>query len=152
MIRGKNAAEAAVILQFTPREAAGTVLKVLNSAVANAVQQGSGGAESLKITEAYVDEGPTLKRFRPRARGRASRINKRSSHITIVVSGEERAAAKKAEKAKGAKVAKKSETKKVAKAAAAAKPAKAVKADAKAKKTPAKKASSAKEEKRGSEG
>jgi large subunit ribosomal protein L22 len=88
MIRGKNAAEAAVILRFTPREAARTILKVLDSAVANAVQKGAAGAESLTVAQAFVDEGPTLKRFRPRAQGRASRINKRSSHITIIVAGD----------------------------------------------------------------
>lgn len=90
LIRGKNAAEAAVILQFTPRAAAKTVLKVLNSAVANAVQKGAAGAEGLTVSEAFVNEGPTLKRFKPRARGSASRINKRSSHITIVVAGDEK--------------------------------------------------------------
>ncbi len=111
LIRGKNAAEAAVILQFTPREAARTVLKVLNSAVANAVNKGAAGAEGLTVSEAFVDEGPTLKRFRPRAQGRASRINKRSSHITIVVSGAE--AKPKAAKKPG----------KAADAAAASKPA-----------------------------
>lgn len=112
LIRGKNAAEAAVILQFTPREAARTVLKVLNSAVANAVNKGASGAEGLTVSEAFVDEGPTLKRFRPRAQGRASRINKRSSHITIVVSGEDvkPKATRKTAKATEAKPAAKSKT------------------------------------------
>jgi large subunit ribosomal protein L22 len=85
MIRGKNAAESAVILQFSTREASKAVLKVLNSAVANAVNKGASGAENLLVTEAFVDEGPILKRFKPRARGSASRINKRTSHITLVL-------------------------------------------------------------------
>lgn len=85
MIRGKNAAESAVILQFSTREASKAVLKVLNSAVANAVQKGASGPENLLIEQAYVDEGPILKRWRPRAQGRASRINKRSSHITLIL-------------------------------------------------------------------
>ena len=121
LIRGKNAAEAAVILQFTPREAANSVLKVLNSAVANAVQKGAAGAETLTVKEAFVDEGPTLKRFRPRAQGRASRINKRSSHITIVVAGAEKkvkpAKTEKTEKAADAKSAKTVEKPKTKKAA-----------------------------------
>lgn len=121
LIRGKNAADAAVILQFTPREAANSVLKVLNSAVANAVQKGAAGAETLTVKEAYVDEGPTLKRFRPRAQGRASRINKRSSHITIVVAGAEKktkpAKTEKTEKAADAKSAKTAEKTKAKKTA-----------------------------------
>lgn len=124
LIRGKNAAEAAVILQFTPRAAAKTVLKVLNSAVANAVQKGAAGAEGLTVKEAFVNEGPTLKRFKPRARGSASRINKRSSHITIVVAGEEKKVKPVKAEAVKAKEAK-TETKKPAatKAAAEKKPA-----------------------------
>ncbi len=85
MIRGKNAAESAVILQFSTREASKAILKVLNSAVANAVVKGASGADNLFISEAFVDEGPILKRFRPRAQGRATRINKRTSHITLVL-------------------------------------------------------------------
>ncbi len=85
MIRGKNAAESAVILQFSTREASKAILKVLNSAVANAVVKGATGADNLFVSEAFVDEGPILKRFRPRAQGRATRINKRTSHITLVL-------------------------------------------------------------------
>lgn len=85
LIRGKQADEAAAILKFTTRAASKAILKVLNSAVANARQAGARG-DGLKVAEAYVDEGPTLKRFRPRAMGRATRIRKRTSHITIVVS------------------------------------------------------------------
>ncbi|MFH1736522.1 MAG: 50S ribosomal protein L22 [Actinomycetota bacterium] len=90
MIRGKSAAEAATILTFSTRAASKAVLKVLNSAVANAVQKGTADPETLIVAEAYADEGPTLKRWRPRAHGRASRINKRSSHITIVLTGEDK--------------------------------------------------------------
>ncbi len=85
MIRGKNAAESAVILQFSTREASKAILKVLNSAVANAVVKGASGADNLVVSEAFVDEGPILKRWRPRAQGRATRINKRTSHITLVL-------------------------------------------------------------------
>jgi large subunit ribosomal protein L22 len=69
-----------------PRE---TILKCLNSAVANAEHNLAADAEELIIAEAYADEGPTLKRWRPRARGRATRIRKRTSHITIVVADTE---------------------------------------------------------------
>ena len=84
-IRNKTVAQALELLQFNQRAAAVPVAKVLNSAVANAENNhGLRGAE-LVIKAAYVDEGPTLKRFRPRAKGSASRINKRTSHITVVV-------------------------------------------------------------------
>jgi large subunit ribosomal protein L22 len=95
MIRGKNAAESAVILQFSTREASKAVLKVLNSAVANAITKGASGADNLLVAEAFVDEGPILKRWRPRAQGRASRINKRTSHITLVLNEIEATEAKK---------------------------------------------------------
>lgn len=158
LIRGKNAGEAAVILQFTPREAARTVLKVLNSAVANAVQKGAAGADSLTVKEAFVDEGPTLKRFRPRAQGRASRINKRSSHITIIVAGADvkpRAAAAKDEKKTTAAAGKAKPTpKKTTTTAKIAKDAAKTKVTAKkaAPKKEAAKKAPVKEEKSGSEG
>lgn len=110
MIRGKSAAEAATILTFSTRAASKAVFKVLNSAVANAVQKGTADPETLIVAEAYADEGPTLKRWRPRAHGRASRINKRSSHITIVLTGEDKKKPAKAE----AKEAPKKEAKKTA--------------------------------------
>lgn len=84
MIRGKYADEALEQLRFTPRRAAGIVAKVVKSAVANAVQQ-QAEESKLVIQVAFVDKGPTLRRFRPRARGMATRINKMTSHITIVV-------------------------------------------------------------------
>lgn len=86
LIRGKQIGEAVAILQHTPRAASTIVEKVLHSAVANAEHNYEMDAADLFVSQAYVDEGPTMKRFRPRAQGRASQINKRTSHITIVVS------------------------------------------------------------------
>ncbi|MFD1318912.1 50S ribosomal protein L22 [Loigolactobacillus zhaoyuanensis] len=86
LIRGKKVAEAIAILQFTPRGASPIIAKVLNSAIANAENNFDLDAENLVVSEAFVNEGPTLKRFRPRAKGSASPINKRTSHITVVVS------------------------------------------------------------------
>ncbi len=91
MVRGKNAGEAATILRFTPKAAAEIVGKVLASAVANAEKNLKIKPETLFVSEAYVNEGPTLKRIRPRAMGRAFKIRKRSSHITIVVKQREEA-------------------------------------------------------------
>jgi large subunit ribosomal protein L22 len=86
MVRGRNAAEALALLKYTPRSAARVVEQLLFSAVANAGQKDLGDPESLRISRAYVDGGAVLKRFQPRAQGRASPIKKRTSHITIVVS------------------------------------------------------------------
>ena len=86
LIRGKQIGEAVAILRHTPKTASPIIEKVLKSAVANAEHNFEMDVNNLVITEAYVGEGPTLKRFRPRAMGRASAINKRTSHITIVVS------------------------------------------------------------------
>ena len=86
LVRGLPVDEAISVLDFTQRRAAGPIRKVLNSAVANAEHNLALDAEDLVVEEAYADEGPTLKRFRPRARGRATKIRKRTSHITIVVS------------------------------------------------------------------
>lgn len=86
LIKGKSAAEALAILQFTPRAGSPIVAKVLKSAIANAEHNYDLDAQNLVVSEAYVNEGPTLKRFRPRAKGSASPINKRTSHITVVVS------------------------------------------------------------------
>ena len=90
MIRGKSAVDAIAILRFAPQGASEQVLKVLNSAIANARYAAEQTASpfdenQLVVTAAFVDEGPTMKRFRPRAQGRASRINKRTSHITVLV-------------------------------------------------------------------
>ncbi|MBM0067860.1 MULTISPECIES: 50S ribosomal protein L22 [Alkalicoccobacillus] len=85
LIRGKDVGEAVAILRHTPKAASPVVEKLLNSAIANAEHNYEMEPNNLVISEAFVDEGVTLKRFRPRAMGRASKINKRSSHITIVV-------------------------------------------------------------------
>ena len=90
LIRGKQATEAAAVLQFAPQAASEPVLKVLESAIANLRVKADLASEAfderaLVVQAAFVDEGPTMKRFRPRAQGRASRINKRTSHITVVV-------------------------------------------------------------------
>ena len=84
-IRGMGAEDALVTLQFAPQGASEPVGKVLASAVANAVNNHRMQAEDLVVSVAYVDEGPTMKRIRPRAQGRAYRIRKRTSHITVVV-------------------------------------------------------------------
>ncbi|MBI3925475.1 MAG: 50S ribosomal protein L22 [Armatimonadetes bacterium] len=85
LIRGKAVNEARVVLQFTPKRAARTMAKVLNSAVANAENNKDLDPESLVVHKVFVDEGPALKRWTPRARGRASAIRRRTSHITLVV-------------------------------------------------------------------
>ena len=90
-VRGKSVEAAREILMFTDRAIAEDVLKVLNSAVANAEHQYHVRAVQLTIKAAFVDEGPTLKRIRPRAKGSASRIRKRTSHITIIVATREEA-------------------------------------------------------------
>jgi large subunit ribosomal protein L22 len=92
LVRGLPVDEARVVLEFTNRKAAGTVIKVLDSAVANAEHNFALDADELFVAEAYADEGPTLKRWRPRARGRATKIRKRTSHITIVVAETEEVA------------------------------------------------------------
>ena len=86
LVRGHDVAEAANILRFCERDAAITVGKVLRSAVANAAENDDIPAEELYVSSCYCDEGPTIKRFRPRARGRTGAIRKRTSHITVVVS------------------------------------------------------------------
>ena len=91
LIRGKNVVAAQEILQFCDRAAAETVLKTLNSSVANAENQHHVRAESLVVKTCYVDEGPTMKRIRPRAKGYASPIRKRTSHITVIVATREEA-------------------------------------------------------------
>jgi ribosomal protein L22 len=88
-IRGKNVDEARAILTHTPRAASRDVLKLLESAIANAENNHELVADELKVARAYVDEGPTLKRYRPRALGRATRIRKRTSHLTIELAAKE---------------------------------------------------------------
>ena len=88
-IRGKDVAQARAMLLHTPRAAATDILKLLDSAIANAENNHELVADELKIAKAYVDEGPTLKRYRPRALGRATRIRKRTSHLTIELAAKE---------------------------------------------------------------
>jgi len=84
-VRGRTVPEARTILAFTPRAAAVEIEKVLRSAVANAEANAGLDGDELIVEAAYADEGPTLKRWRPRARGRVNRIRKRSCHITLVL-------------------------------------------------------------------
>jgi large subunit ribosomal protein L22 len=88
LIRGMPAEQARAVLAFAPQSASDPVGKVLASAIANAEHAKQLDASSLVVSRAWVDEGPTLKRFRPRAQGRGYRINKRTSHITVIVSDE----------------------------------------------------------------
>lgn len=159
LIRGMNAGDAQAVLTFAPQAASEPIGKVLASAIANATNNYAMDARALVVSAAFVDEGPTQKRIRPRAQGRAYRIRKRSSHITVVVSdGREvvvaKPVAKKApvEPAKGAKApaAKGSASKSDAPAAAVKKSAAkksaeapAAKAAPAAKKAPAKKSAEA---------
>jgi large subunit ribosomal protein L22 len=85
LIKGRTAQEALAVLQFAPQAASGPVAKVLASAMANAENNLDLDPDTLFVSAAYVDEGPTLKRFQPRAQGRAYRIRKRTSHITVEV-------------------------------------------------------------------
>ena len=87
-IRGKRVEQAQAILQHAPRAVSTDILKLLNSAVANAESAYELGPDELRVRRAFVDEGPTIKRFRPRALGRATRINKRTSHMTIELTTE----------------------------------------------------------------
>jgi len=85
-VRGKSVREAAEVLAFTERAAAEVVAKALNSAVSNAIHNDGLSPDELYVSACFADEGPTLKRWRPRARGRATRIRKRTCHITLIVS------------------------------------------------------------------
>lgn len=85
LIRNKNVGEALAILKFTPKAAADIVEKLLNSAIANAENNHEMDVEKLYVAEIFANQGPTLKRVMPRAQGRAFRIRKRTSHITVVL-------------------------------------------------------------------
>ena len=144
-IRGKSVLQAATALAFSDRDAAREVMKVLKSAVANAENNHGMRADELYVAAAFADEGPTFKRFKPRARGRADRINKRTCHITVIVDnapaellegkkGTKSAAAKSGDRSARVAGSKKSaDTKAPAKKPAAKKPAK--KAEPKAEET-----------------
>ena len=157
LVRGLGVDDALATLKFAPQAAAATVYKVVDSAAANAEGTEHLNRADLVVTKAYVDEGPTLKRHRPRAQGRATRIDKRTSHITVVVAPRveaepvEKAPVKKAAAKKSADTAdtaKKAPAKKAAKKAAD-KPAEAAEKPAKkatAKKAATKKATAEKKE------
>ncbi len=87
-VRGKRVGDALNMLNFAPQKGARLVKKLVNSAVANAENNAGMDVDSLVISRIYADEGPTLKRWRPRALGRATRIRKRTSHMTVVVKEE----------------------------------------------------------------
>lgn len=84
-VRGKKVEDALNRLTFTPNKGAGILKKLISSAVANAEQNSGADVDKLYIAKIFADEGPTLKRFRPRAMGRATRILKRSSHLTVIL-------------------------------------------------------------------
>ncbi len=88
-IRGKKVEEAISLLSFTPQKGAGIVKKLLNSAVANAQQSSNIDVDNLYIEKIFADNGPILKRFRPRAMGRATRILKKTSHLTVILAAEQ---------------------------------------------------------------
>jgi large subunit ribosomal protein L22 len=87
-VRGKKVDEALSMLSFAPQKGAPILKKLINSAIANAEQNSGVDVDALFVKRVYADEGPTLKRFRPRAQGRATRIRKRSSHLTVVLDEE----------------------------------------------------------------
>lgn len=88
LIRGKKAGEALVFLKFMPYRGADCIEKILRSAMANAEQKKALNPDEMVISGVYVDQGPTMKRMEPRAMGRANMIKKRTSHITVIISGE----------------------------------------------------------------
>lgn len=144
-VRGKSVLQAATALAFSDRDAAREVMKVLKSAVANAENNHGMRADELYVSAAFCDEGPTFKRFKPRARGRADRINKRTCHITIVVENApaellEGRSAKKAAAAKGDRSARVAGSKKASEAKAPRKQGSDAPRKPAAKKAPAKKA------------
>ncbi len=93
LVRGKKVDEAVNILKFSTNRAARIIKKVLDSAIANAENNQGADVDELKVTRILIDEGPRMKRIRPRAKGRADRIVKRTSHITITVGDRKKAAA-----------------------------------------------------------
>lgn len=88
LVRGKKVDEALNVLKFSQQRAAGIIRKVLESAIANAENNSGADVDELKVKEIFVDQGPTMKRIRPRAKGRADRVLKPTSHVTIRVSDE----------------------------------------------------------------
>lgn len=92
LVRGKSVSEALAILKYAPQRAAAPVAKVVKSAAANAENNFGLDPRSLVISKAFADEGPTMRRFQPRAQGRAYQIRKRTSHITVVVESQKEGA------------------------------------------------------------
>ncbi len=90
LVRGRTVEDALVILEHTPRRAAGPVIKAINSAKANATHNHNAKGDDLLITDLHVSPGPRMKRFRPVARGSAHPYQKRTTHVTVIVSGEEK--------------------------------------------------------------
>mgnify|MGYP003423266784 CR=1 FL=1 len=134
LVRGLPAKEALTVLRFAPQAASEPVYKVLASAIANAENNEGLDPDGLLVSEAFVDDGPTLKRFRPRAQGRAYRIRKRTCHITVVV---ESVVARRSKSAKPTRAAKPAKNDVVsAKDAMDAKPAKAAPAGERGGETP----------------
>lgn len=88
LVRGKTIEEALVILDNTTKKASPLIKKVLNSAIANATQNHGMSTDGLHISQIYINDGPIIKRFKPRAKGRADRISKRTSHISVYISDE----------------------------------------------------------------
>lgn len=84
-VRGKSVEQALQILTFSPKKAAGIVKKVLESAIANAEHNEGADIDELKVSRIFVDEGPTMRRWKPRAKGRVNHILKRTSHVTVMV-------------------------------------------------------------------
>ena len=146
LIRGMSAQDAQAVLTFAPQAASEPVGKVLASAIANATNNHAMDARSLVVSAAFVDEGPTMKRIRPRAQGRAYRVRKRSSHITVVVSDGTAITPAPAAKAPVKAAAKKSTAAAPAAAPAKKAPAKKAATTAPAKKATAKKAATAEKE------
>ena len=90
MIRGKGVSDALETLEYSQQKSAGIIGKVLKSAIANSEHNNGMDVDTLYVSQVYVDEGVTLKRFRPRAKGRADRIFKRTCHVTLAVSDDEK--------------------------------------------------------------
>jgi len=121
LIRGQPVPHALTTLKYTPRAAAKVVEKLLRSAVANAEQKEMGDSEAMWVSQAYVNGGPTFKRFQPRAMGRAFTIHKRTSHITVIVAAPEAGTAKRGRRAAATAARKTAATGKTASAKSSAK-------------------------------
>jgi large subunit ribosomal protein L22 len=144
LIRGLPAGEAMMVLRFSPQSVSGQINKVLASAVANAANNQGVDPRNLVVSEVFVDEGPTMKRFRPRAQGRGYRIDKRTCHITVVVEPENEVSARPSIPKKRRAVAPVVKPAKAAPAAKATPAAKAAKVAPAADTAPAKKAAAKK--------